>query len=284
MPAQGPLTWWRSSLAVRVVSSTLIASTLSLTLLGLLLLGRVTDGLLQSRQQSALSESSAGLVDAQRIVTSGTISGTSPTVISDNIVSALAARAGQPPLYDVLLLAGPQAMATAPERGTNLVLQASVPADLRAVVSTTSRQAWTYTTIRYLDGRSVTGLVVGAPLLVPGAGEYGLYTLYPLAQEQQTLELVRSAVLVTGTLLIILLSVIAWVVTSQVVAPIRAAAATAERLSAGRLTERLAVRGQDDLAKLAIAFNDMSRFADLKHCHSFSSDSSPTSHTNSARR
>lgn len=257
MPAKGPLTWWRSSLAVRVVASTLIASTLSLTLLGLLLLGRVTDGLLQSRQQSALSESSAGLVDAQRIVTSGTVSGTSPTVISDNIVSALAARAGQPALYDVLLLAGPQALATAPERGTNLVLQTSVPQELREVVSTTSRQAWTYTTIRYLDGRAVTGLVVGAPLLVPGAGEYGLYTLYPLDQEQQTLELVRSAVLVTGTLLIILLSVIGWVVTSQVVAPIRAAAATAERLSAGRLTERLAVRGQDDLAKLAIAFNDM---------------------------
>lgn len=259
MPAnvRGPLTWWRSSLAVRVVSSTLIASTLSLTLLGLLLLGRVTDGLLQSRQQSVLSESSAGLVDAQRIVTSATVSATSATVIADNIVSALAARAGQPPLYDVLLLAGPRTVTTAPERGTNLVLQASVPTELRDTVANTSRQAWTYTTIRYLDGRSVTGLVVGAPLLVPGVGEYGLFTLYPLTQEQQTLELVRSAVLVTGILLIILLSVIGWVVTSQVVAPIRAAAATAERLSAGRLTERLAVRGQDDLAKLAIAFNDM---------------------------
>lgn len=257
MPARGPLGWWRSSLAVRVISSTLIASMLSLTVLGMLLLGRVTDGLLQSRQQSAVSESTAGLADAQRIVSAAAASRTSPTVLVDDIVSALAARAGEPPLYDVLLLAGPQAMATSPERGTNLVLQSSVPADLRQVVTTTSRQAWTYTTIRYLDGHSVTGLVVGAPLLVTGAGAYELYTLYPLTQEQRTIELVRSAVLVTGALLIILLSVIAWLVTSQVVAPIRAAAATAERLRAGRLTERLAVRGQDDLAKLAIAFNEM---------------------------
>ena len=257
MRIRGPLTWWRSSLAVRVIASTLLASTLSLTLLGLLLLGRVTDGLLQSRQQSALSESTAGLADAQRIVTSSAASGTSPTVLVDSIVTALAARAGQPPLYDVLLLAARQAIATAPERGTNLVLESSIPAELRKVVSTTSRQAWTYTTIRYLDGHSVTGFVVGSPLLITGAGAYELYTLYPLTQEQQTIDLVRSAVLVTGALLIILLSAIAWVVTSQVVAPIRAAAATAERLRAGRLTERLAVRGQDDLAKLAIAFNEM---------------------------
>lgn len=257
MPIRGPVTWWRSSLAVRVIASTLLASLLSLTLLGLLLLGRVTDGLLQSRQQSALSEASAGLADAQRIVTSSAASGTSPTVLVDSIVTALAARAGQPPLYDVLLLATPQAMATAPERGTNLVLESSIPSELRTVVSSASRQAWTYTTIRYLDGHSVTGLVVGAPILITGASGYELYTLYPLTQEQQTIDLVRSAVLVTGALLLILLSAISWLVTSQVVAPIRAAAATAERLRAGRLTERLAVRGQDDLAKLAIAFNEM---------------------------
>lgn len=256
-PIRGPLTWWRSSLAVRVIALTLLASLLTLTALGALLLSRVTDGLLQSRQQSALSESSAGLADAQRIVTSSAASGTSPTVLVDSIVTALAARAGQPALYDVLLLAAPQAMATAPERGTNLVLEDSIPPGLRKVVQTASRQAWTYTTIRYLDGHAVTGMVVGAPLLITGAGAYELYTLYPLTQEQQTIDLVQSAVLVTGALLIILLSVIAWLVTAQVVAPIRAAAATAERLRAGRLNERLAVRGQDDLAKLAIAFNDM---------------------------
>jgi len=252
------LTWWRRSLAVRVIASTLVASTLALTLLGMLLLGRVTDGLLQARQQSALSESSAGLADARSIVSSSA-SGpvTSSTVLADNIVTALSARAGQPALYEVLLLASPTALSSAPERGTNLVLESSLPADLRKEVATGSHQAWTYTTIRYLNGRAVTGLVVGAPLLIPSDGTYELYHLYPLTQEQQTIDLVRSAVFVTGALLTILLGVIAWVVTSQVVAPIRAAATTAERLASGRLTERLAVRGQDDLARLAISFNEM---------------------------
>lgn len=253
------LTWWRRSLAVRVIASTLVASTFALTLLGMLLLGRVTEGLLSSRQQSALSESSAGLADAQRIVSTASASEatTSSTVLVDNIVAALAARAGQPALYEVLLLASPTALSSAPERGTNLVLESSVPADLRKAVATASRQSWTYTTIRYLNGHNVTGLVVGAPLLIPGDGTYELYHLYPLTAEQQTLDLVRSAVLITGALLTLLLGVIAWVVTSQVVSPIRAAATTAERLASGRLTERLAVRGQDDLARLAISFNEM---------------------------
>ena len=252
------LNWWRRSLAVRVIASTLVMSSLALTLLGMLLLGRVTDGLLKARQQSALSESSAGLSDAQSIVASSAVGpSTSSTVLADNIMTALSARAGQPALYEVLLLASPTALNSAPERGTNLVLESSVPAALRKAVSTSSHQAWTYTTVRYLNGRSVTGLVVGAPLLMPGDGTYELYHLYPLTQEQQTLDLVRSAVFVTGALLTILLGVIAWVVTSQVVVPIRAAATTAERLASGRLTERLAVRGQDDLARLAMSFNEM---------------------------
>lgn len=252
------LTWWRRSLAVRVIASTLIASSLALTLLGMLLLGRVTDGLLTARQRSAVSESSAGLADAQSIVASSSTSSTmSSTVLADNIVTALSARAGQPALYEVLLLASPTAVSSAPERGTNLVLESSVPRALRKAVASAPHQAWTYTTIRYLNGRSVTGLAVGAPLIIPGDGKYELYHLYPLTQEQQTIDLVQSAVFVTGGLLTVLLGVIAWLVTSQVVAPIRAAATTAERLASGRLTERLAVRGQDDLARLAISFNEM---------------------------
>jgi two-component system sensor histidine kinase MtrB len=46
-------------------------------------------------------------------------------------------------------------------------------------------------------------------------------------------------------------------VTRQVVRPVRQAAATAERLAAGRLRERMRVRGEDDLATLAASFNRM---------------------------
>ena len=48
-----------------------------------------------------------------------------------------------------------------------------------------------------------------------------------------------------------------WLVTRQVVTPIRLARRVAERLAAGQLQERMRVTGEDDLARLATSFNQM---------------------------
>ena len=82
-------------------------------------------------------------------------------------------------LFDVLLLSS-QPSGDAPERGTNLVAETSVPDALRQAVVDSQRESWTYTEIQFLDGRSTPGLVVGAPLLVPTVGPYELYYLFPL--------------------------------------------------------------------------------------------------------
>lgn len=249
---------WRRSLLFRVTATTLALSIVVMTILGFLLLSRVTTGLLDSAERTAVTEASVGLADAQRIAgaaASGT-GATSPASVVDTIVASLASRAGSPPQYDVLLLAG-QTDGAAPERGTNLVSDASVPADLRETVLTTERQSWTYTEIRYLDGRNAPGIVVGAPLAVTDVGTYELYYLFPLTDEQSTLDLVRGAVVGIGVLLVLLLGAIAVVVTRQVVAPVRSAARVAEQFSEGHLRERMEVRGEDDLARLATSFNDM---------------------------
>jgi two-component system sensor histidine kinase MtrB len=78
-----------------------------------------------------------------------------------------------------------------------------------------------------------------------------------LKQESQTLSLVERTMLFSGLALVLLLVAIAALVTRQVVRPVRVAAATAERLAAGRLRDRMAVRGEDDLASLASSFNRM---------------------------
>ena len=249
---------WRRSLTVRVVATTLIVSAVVVSVLGLLLLSRVTTGLLASRQSIAVSEAAAGLSEAQRVVDAASAGTTapSPARLVDSVVTSLAARAGAPGQFDLLLLAVDPRPDT-PERGTNLVSVSSVPQALREAVNESQRQSWTYSTIRYLDSRSVPGLVVGAPLTIPGVGPYELYYLFPLAEEQSTLDLVRSAVVGAGFILIVLLFTIAWLVTRQVVSPVRAAARTASRLASGHLSERMRVRGEDDLAQLARAFNDM---------------------------
>lgn len=249
---------WSRSLWLRVTITVLVLSLIVVGVLGLALLSRVTSGLLEAKERISVGEATAGLGEARRILDASDTgpSTPAPARIVDSVVSALAARAGSPATFDVLLLSS-QPIADAPERGTNLVAETSVPPALRSAVFASGRQSWTYTDIRFLDGRSTPGLIVGAPLVVPTVGPYELYYLFPLTQEQDTLDLVRSAVIVTGLLLTLLLVGVALVVTRQVVSPVRAASRTAVRLADGNLAERMPVKGTDDLARLATSFNAM---------------------------
>lgn len=256
---------WRRSLALRVTSTTLLLSIVVVGALGLLLLTRVTTGLLEAKERSAVGEASAGLGEAQRLLDAADTgpSTPSPNRLVDGVVTSLATRAGSPATFEVLLLSNADNVG-APERGTNLVSVSSVPRELREAVTSSQRQSWTFTEIRFLDGRSVPGLAVGAPLAIPTVGPYELYYLFPLTQEQQTLDLVRGSILAAGFVLVVLLGAVAWLVTRQVVVPVRAAARTAERLSAGNLDERLPIKREDDLAQLAQSFNDMAESIDAQ--------------------
>ena len=249
---------WRRSLWLRVTLTTLALSVVVVGVLGFSLLSRVTTGLLNAKEHISVGEASAGLGEAQRILDAADTgpSTPSPSRLVDSVVSALAAQAGSPSTFDVLLLSS-QRSSDAPERGTNLVAETSVPENLRKAVVDSQRQSWTYTEIQFLDGRTAPGLIVGAPLLVPTVGAYELYYLFPLGQEQSTLDLVRSSVVGVGLLLVLLLGFVAWIVTRQVVVPVRAASQTAARLAEGNLSERMKVKGTDDLARLATSFNEM---------------------------
>ena len=253
---------WRSSLYLRVVLTTLALSLVVLIVLAQFLLGRVTDGLLNAKERSALDEARAGLAQAQLLADASERGGAgqeSKVALVDGIARQLANRAGNPSIYEVLLLGSPSnAASDVPEFGSNQVSASSVPLALREAVRQTSRQSSTYTEIAYADDRpAVPGFAVGAPLALPDVGAYELYYLFPLSQEANTLSLVKRTLAVAGIALVLLLGGIAWLVTRQVVSPVRMAARTAERFSAGRLEERMAVVGEDDLAKLATSFNQM---------------------------
>jgi two-component system sensor histidine kinase MtrB len=254
-----PVTAWRTSVSLRVVATTLFLSLLVVGLVGVLLVGRINSGLLDAKERSATVEASSGAAEAQRLLDAADTGPTTPSAVRliDTVTSALAQRAGNPGLYEFVLVASPPKRGDTPERSTNRVAESSVPTELRAAVQEDQLQSWTYTEIRYLDDRVVPGLAVGAPLSVPGVGNYELYYLFPLTQEEITLDLVQRTVLLVGILLVLTLGGIAYVVTRQVVSPVRLAARTAERFSAGHLTERMRVRGEDDLALLATSFNGM---------------------------
>ena len=107
-----------------------------------------------------------------------------------------------------------------------------------------------------IGGQTTKYLVYGSP--VPTSfGHVELYYIVPLTTEDSAANQIRTTVLVTGLALVILLGVVAGLVTRLVVIPVRVAARTAQRLSAGLLDQRMKVDGEDDLALLAAAFNQM---------------------------
>src|SRR4051812_23671210 len=107
-----------------------------------------------------------------------------------------------------------------------------------------------------INGVSTKYLVYGSPVLTR-FGHVELYYLVPLTTEDSAANQIRTTVLATGLALVILLGVVAALVTRLVVNPVRVAARTAQRLSAGLLDQRMKVTGEDDLALLAASFNQM---------------------------
>ncbi len=251
---------WNKSLSLRIISTTFIVSTVLVTIIGLVLINRVSTGILSAKESSSLTEASSAINEAQKVVTATDTGAGEPTlsVVVDTAVTTLAVRAGQSGLYDVLFLASSEISKQGlPERGTNLVSENSVSDELKSRVEQTDKLLWAYTEIKYLDGRNVPGLVVGAPIQINNVGTYSLFLLFPLDKEEETIGIIRSAVLATGIFLIFGLLILVWYLTRSVLAPVRKTANAAEKLRMGLLNERVPVSGEDDLAKLAGSFNSM---------------------------
>lgn len=145
---------------------------------------------------------------------------------------------------------------------------ASVPADLRTAVAQGTGPYERYAKITYTgateDRDPEPGLIVGKRLNDVDGYAYELYYLFPLTQEEQSLNLVKGTLATAGVFVVVLLGAIAWLVVRQVVTPVRMAAGIAERLSTGRLQERMKVTGEDDIARLGEAFNKMAQNLQLK--------------------
>ena len=251
---------WNKSLSLRIISTTFIVSTVLVTIIGFVLINRVSTGILSAKESSSLTEASSAINEAQKVVTATDTGAGEPTLslVVDTAVTALAVRAGQSGLYDVLFLASSEISKQGlPERGTNLVSENSVSDELKSRVEQTDKLLWAYTEIKYLDGRNIPGLVVGAPIQINNVGTYSLFLLFPLDKEEETIGIIRSAVLATGIFLIFGLLILVWYLTRSVLAPVRKTANAAEKLRMGLLNERVPVSGEDDLAKLAGSFNSM---------------------------
>ncbi len=258
------LTFWRRSIQARVVASTLVLSAVVVSIVGWFLLQQTREGLLDHRVTAVVAEANDETAEARGRLEAAP--GTDSDVSSQqrDLVEPIIQR-GDTRGFSVVM-AGP----TGPggriaDGGANFTPgldTSSVPTSLEEHFDKGSSTAWAYTQIRSTDASGTTtsepGIVVGAQVLLPAdAQSYTLYYLFPLDEQEETLALVTRALLTAGALLLVLVAGVTWLVTRQVVTPVRMARQVAERLAAGELQERLKVSGEDDLARLATSFNQM---------------------------
>jgi two-component system sensor histidine kinase MtrB len=256
------LTVWRRSIQIRVVASTVVLSALVIGIVGWFLVQQTRDGLLEQSEEAALNE--AARVTAETSDRLARVPATETDVrqqLSDLVDPII--QLGDARDFSVVL-SGPAGEAGIGDTAfyTPLLDKDSVPGSLEEHFDTLAGTAYTYTELRRTSssGATVTepALVVGSQVQLPADSKtYTVYYLFPLNEEARTLSLLQRAMLTAAGLLVLLVAGVTFLVTRQVVTPVRMARRVAERLAAGQLQERLRVAGEDDLARLATSFNQM---------------------------
>ncbi|WP_263651352.1 MtrAB system histidine kinase MtrB [Nonomuraea glycinis] len=258
---------WRRSLQLQVVTSTLVISVIVVVVLGAFLSDQINNSVIEGRQQSAASDASADRLRIADALTREQDDQAKPADAKnvpanplDEVMDAIIGTGGDgsKTRYEVLILNRAE---PGQSRASGKVTPRDVPPALQQMLR---RQAEKFIDrpqrstqpIRFAgEAQPTQTLVIGA--MVNLSDGYEVYHFFPISDEEQMLSNVRLAIVVVGFGLVLLLAAIAYLVTRQVVSPVRLARQAAERLAAGKLDERLKVRGEDDLARLATSFNEM---------------------------
>ncbi len=251
---------WRRSLQFRVGVITLLLGVTTSMIVGSYLYQNIAAGLLEDRTRSATAEAVqlAQSVQRQFDATDKTQSEDALYTAAQSFVQDVAGTNWS--RYVVLSrLSTTRSSVVVPTVLSGEVKESAIPSELQAAVAQDLRRQHVQVQAIRLVGEPepVPSVVVGQQVSLPLAGAYGLYFVYPMKQERDSLAVVSRTLLYGGGLLALLVVAVTSVVTRLVVAPVRQAAGVAERLAAGRLTERMPVRGEDDLASLATSFNAM---------------------------
>ncbi|MET0899835.1 MAG: MtrAB system histidine kinase MtrB [Mycobacterium sp.] len=245
---------WRRSLQLRVVVLTLGLSLAVILVLGFVLTSQITDRVLDVKVRAATEE-----IERARTTVSGIVGGEETRSLDSSLQLARNTLTSKADPASGSALAGAfDAVLVVPGDGPRAATAAGpvdqIPEALREFVMA-GQVSYQYAVVR-TEGFSGPALIIGSPTS-SRVTNLELYLIFPLSSEENTISLVRGTMATGGVVLLLLLASIAVLVSRQVVLPVRSASRIAERFAEGHLTERMPVRGEDDMARLAMSFNDM---------------------------
>ena len=244
---------WQHSLQVRVATTTALITGVVVVLIGVFIVDQVSNGVLHAKRQTAVRQAEIGLNVAR-----GQFADVSQTDLGQvsgarqDVLTTLSANGRSAGLFSITVEPAPPDVPTVqiPASLKRVVAQRNLAVQYAPVPASADQTSSSHP-------RTVPGLIVGEYVQAAGTGHFELYYLFPLTAESHTIDLLHRTVLIAGIGLVLLVVAIAMLVTRQVVRPVRVAARTAARLAQGDLSQRISVRGSDDIARLGRSFNDM---------------------------
>lgn len=250
----------RTSLSLRVLISTILLSSVVIWLSGSLLESRVSAGVKQVNLDAAINEARSTIVSARyRLILAKSGSSADIESVISEIVSSATTVGARASGRELVLLRGRLVNPVEKDFTTtsNLVDPASLPKEFRQQIRRTSELNWSYITIQYAGALKVPAIAVGDIVSVPRSGAYEMYLLFPLTNQDKTLSLISRSIFIVDIALVFLIGLITWLVTRQVIRPVREAARVAEQFTSGDLNQRMQVTRQDEIATLGNSFNEM---------------------------
>ena len=254
------LTFWRRSIQARVVVSTVVLSAVVVSGVGWFLLEQTRQGLLEHRVDAVLTEVGTAMADANEQLDNASTTDNDADEQYNQLSNQLQAR-GSSRGYS-LLIYGPVGTTTKFGEGayrTQGLAIDSVPVSLqRALQRGRRHRVDLYRDPSERAGESGPGSWWDRSCSSrPTAASTRSTSCSRSTRSRRRSALVTRALVTAAALLLVLVAGLAWLVTRQVVTPVRMARRVAERLAAGQLQERVRVTGEDDLARLAKSFNQM---------------------------
>ena len=255
----------RNSLASKVIVSTVLLSLGVVWLTGSALYSQLSDGVREVNLESSLAEARSTFFNAQSqfLIKERADSSEITKVVQEVIVSATEISLNQDrksiflsrfgtPFKSSLKVESPDYTTT-----TDGLDVSSFPEELRDRVRSSDLVEYQYSVMKYQDREEANVLIAGRKIEIPKSGNYEMYLVYSLNNQNRTLSIIKNALLLTGFALVFLIGLITWLVVRQVVKPVREAATIAQKFTQGDFSQRMKVDSSDEIATLGTAFNDM---------------------------
>lgn len=250
---------FRRSLFLKVFT---ISSSISIALiyfLGSNLYNRIADGIFEEKITASIAEGDAAIQNADyRFIIASLNRSTDIASLVAELVNSSDVSAKDSGREIAFFNSSNKEVLNIPAASTSNFLEPdSISKELRKKVQRDDELYWERTQLKYINGEILDGIVVGERISIPRVGNYEMYVLFGFDSQQRAVDLIGRSMWGTGILLIALIMMVASIVLRQVIKPVKQAAEIAEQLTSGDLLQRMEVKGQDEIARLGNAFNEM---------------------------